>query len=716
MKGYGYKISRLLKLAKNFSVLCSFTFFNFSTANDCDRNGPLALIGGQGSAPYAAFIDSDLSVSPLSGLPPTGVTFRVAINSSGQGLIGGTNGLDAYAALVSPSGTVRSIPGLIAPGEIYTVAINSSGRGIIGGGHLDTNVPYAALISPGGTATPLSALPASGLIYGVAIEESGRGIVGGIGPLNSAYAALVSRTGTVTPIAGLPANGGIFWVAVNDSGTRFIGGKDNTSVYAAFVTPHGSLAPISGLPPGLLYSVAINNAGAGIIGGSSSTLPYAALVAPNGSTTTISGLPSTAGIIYNTAINESGTGLIAGFSTTGPFGAFISPTGSLKPLKGLPNGPGFLDGAALHSSGIAFVGGTSSGEPFAALVAPNGHLTFLDGLPAEGEINSIGIAMLDGLVPKSIGPYDSWANTQFALSNTLTQHCMFHHRHDWQCCGCEQNSSIWVAPFGNYVREKGRQCIPSFSNEIAGVVLGFDYSWNRDLTIGAGLAYAYNDVHYSKHLGHATINQESVVLYASWERPCFYVNAALWGGLFQSSLKRNSLACITSKAKPNGWNLTPHLEAGTPLKFCACPNIIVEPFVAFDWANNWQVRYRENGASGFNIELDDIHATLLRSEVGCRFYQTLQYGWGLLLVEEKGSYVNRTSFHKGRHSASFKGACSSFDVETLSTKGQNHGLAELHFECVPSCLCDVYASFDYQGEFGSSFQSQTLSFTLGKNF
>jgi hypothetical protein len=166
-----------------------------------------AIMGGQGNAPYVAFIQSDGTVTPLSGLPPTGLTYRVDINSSGEGLIGGTNALNAYAALVAPDGTITPLTGLIAPGEIYTVSINNSGMGLIGGGHQISNVPYAATVSPNGTATSISGLPVNGLIYGVAIEKNGRGIIGGIGPANSAYAALVSPTGALTPLVGLPANG-----------------------------------------------------------------------------------------------------------------------------------------------------------------------------------------------------------------------------------------------------------------------------------------------------------------------------------------------------------------------------------------------------------------------------------------------------------------------------------------------------------------------------
>lgn len=692
-------------------LLCHF-FANTVFAD----SGPLAILGGQGNAPYAAFLQPDGSIIKLNGLPPTGLTYRVGMNVSGHGIVGGTNGLNAYAALVSPAGALDPIAGLIAPGEIYTVAINKTGNGIIGGGHLNTNVPYAALVSKHGIATSLS-VPLSGLIYSVALDNSGEGIIGGIGPSSSAYASLVSSSATVAPLAGLPTSGAIFWVAANNSKTRFLGGQDSTSVYAAFVDPNGSLQPISGLPLGLNYSVALNASGNAIMGGTSLTLPYAALVARNGSVTTLSGLPATAGKIYNVAINDSGTGLIAGFSTAGPYGSLVAPDGALTPLIGLPTGDGFLDGAALHSSGVGIVGGTSFNAPFAALVAPNGTLTYLNGLPSNGEINSIAIAMLDNLVPKSIGPFASWANTQFTLADTLTQHCIIHHKNTDPCVCCDQeSSSLWLSLFGNYVHENAQHAIPSFSNTISGVLLGLDYHGIQDVVAGGGLAYAFNYVNYFKHLGHAEINQESAVLYASLNKSHFYMNAALWGGAFQSSNKRRSLTFITSKAKPTGWNLSPHLELSAPFFMTACQRFVIDPFVTLDWVHNWQYHFHERGASGFNIILNNQYAAIFRSEIGLRFFEHLYYRWGRLIIEEKVSYVNKTPTHKGHGTASFIGANSSFGVETFNPSTQNQGKVQLHAECIPCDLNDIYGSFDYQGEFGSCFQSHMLTLTLGKDF
>ena len=691
-------------LAVMFSCVCQALFGANPTSE--------GLIGGQFDFPYAALVRPDGTVQKLDGLPPTGVTFRVAMNRSGEGLVGGTSGVDAYAGRVFSNGALKEVEGLIAPGEIYSVAINKSSSGIVGGGHLNTNVPYAALVSREGIATSIAGLPASGLVYGVAIDPTGAGLVGGVGPLDSAYAATVTPSGILTPVTGLPTNGGIFWVAVNDSQQKFIGGKDGVSVYAAFIDPNGSLNPVADLPAGLLYSVGLNSSGRAIIGGASLNLPYAALVSSNGTATPLTGLPDTAGIIYNVTLNNAGTGLIAGFSTEGPFGAFVTPNGTLRPLKNLPEGPGFLDGAAIHSTGIALVGGVSNGDPFAAVVAPNGTLTYLKGLPQHGEINTTAISTLDHLVPKSIGPFTSWVNTQFTLSNALTQHCGFHHRNQ---CACEEPAcTLWVSLFGNSLREKRRHHSPSFSNAISGVVLGYDFNRFPDLALGAAVAYAYNDVHYSNHFGHASLNQESAVVYATLNKCHFYLSGALWGGYLHGYNKRRSFEQISSRSHPTGWNLAPHFEIGFPLG-TPCPHVSFEPFAAFDWVNNWQRHLREHGSSGFNIVLKNQHVSILRSEVGLRLYQTFNRSCGCFILQEKASYVNRTALHKGSCSTHFVGSASNFDIETIASSGQNRGVAEVHIEWQPSNQ-NFYTALDYQGEFGSSFYSNMLTIEVGKTF
>lgn len=719
---------------RNILALCALCNFSFSSVFAAS-NIPTTILGGQGPAPYAGLLDNGI-VKPILGLPSTGLTYRVAINESGYGLIGGTSGTDAYASFVDPKGRLNPISGLMSPGEIYFVALNQDKIGIIGGGHSGTNTPYAALVAPTMTSTrltPFTNLPANGLIYGVAIDSSGDGIIGGTGPAGSAYAALTNQNGTLTALPGLPTNGTIFWVATNDSKTRVIGGNNSANAYAAFITPNGLLTPIPNLPAGTVYSVDINSSGETILGGVASNTPYAALVSPDGVTHTLVGLPTSPGIIYNTAINASGTGLIGGFSASGAYGSLVSPTGKLTPLLGLPVGAGFVDGLALHDAGVGIVGGTINNVPFAALVAPNGVITYLDDLPANGEINSISIAALDSLQPLSIGPFSSYVNTQFIFSNVLTNHTMINRsdlfKNSFYPCynnycedpsyykrECEDSYSTWLSIIANYTCEKSRGNIPAFFNRVLGAMAGVDYSEIDDLVVGGALAYAYNQVDYRKDLGSSYINQEAAVLYANYNISNIYINGAIWGGLSQTDSKRKSFGMITSRSRPNGWSVSPHLELGSSLSLDSCENTLICPFIAIDWANCWQKSYHEHGSSGFNLKLEQQYGGILRTEIGMRFFKSFDYKWGQLVLEHKFSYANRIPTYYKKTKAAFAGSFSTFNIDTLSTDSLNLGIIQFHAELIPTIETGFYSSLDYQGEFESSFMSNTVTFSIGRNF
>ena len=143
---------------------------------------------------------------------------------------------------------------------------------------------------------------------------------------------------------------------------------------------------------------------------------------------------------------------------------------------------------------------------------------------------------------------------------------------------------------------------------------------------------------------------------------------------------------------------------------------MLEPFAMFNWANIWQFHLHEHGESGFNIVLGDEYSSLLRSEMGIRFYEVCTCRWGRLIFEEKGSYVNKTPFNASASSAFFIGSISSFGLETFSSNTQNLGVAEVSCNFVPSNPKSLYGSVNFQGEFGSSSQSYTLVLEAGKDF
>ena len=738
------------------------------------------IIGGLDNGaldPYAAIVSNEGVATAISGAAVpvgSGAILSVAVNTSGAGIIGGRdNGdVDPYVALVSPTGVTTALTGGALPvgsGEILAVAINESGAGIIGGQDSSATPVYAALVSSAGVTTALTGAPiptGSGNIRSVGINDSGAAIIGGGENTSTPYIALVSSAGVRSALSGPAATTGagiIFDVAINNSGAGIVGGQDNgfATPYAVLVSNTGVRTALTGAPApvgdGSIRAVAINDSGAAIIGGqdNGSSTPYVALVSSAGVRSALSGsaLPAGNGIIRSVAINSSGAAIIGGqegFSTAA-YAALVSSAGVTTSLSagGVPL-LGNINSVAISDTGVGLIGGsdTSTGEAFVALVSPTGVVTPLTGSALPIGVSFIqdvdisnAIDIMDAFVPQSFGGGSSFANSLFALTSQVSQsHYGYQHKAPynkasnspdfsqevglladatdsirWNTpCTEDAKYSLWAIGFGDYVRQKKSGSFPKMKNWIGGAMIGFDYRGFENGVIGLGAAYAYNSITLSGNGGNAKTHQEFLTVYGSWNRKYFFINLALWGGLYQSRNTRRTMN-MTAKANVDGWLLSPHLEISTPF-YGKEPWFVIEPFVMFDWANNWQDGFKESGASGFNIVVGNQYSSLLRSEAGLRFYQSLGYTWGSVILLQKGSWVNKKPFHANSTTASFVGSASSFGIEVFSNKTQNLGAIEFSAQFIPCKKKYPYGALNYQGEFGSTFQSHLISAEIGKNF
>ena len=724
-----------------------------------------AIIGGRdngNTTPYIALVSPNGVTTALTGIAlPTGngSIQSVAINGSGSAIIGGGDNSIPYAALVSPTGVTTALSGPALPigtGSIQSVAINDSGSAIIGGG--DNSIPYAALVSPTGVTTALSgpALPiGTGSIQSVAINDSGSAIIGGTDDSilpNAPYAALVSPSGVRTPLSGpaTPILGGqITSVAVNNSGAAIIGGQDNgNTLYAAFVSPTGVTSTIAPIPggTGLISSVAINTSGSAIIGGVDGFpfIPYAALVSPTGATQVVGNLLPT-GFINSVAINDSGAAIIGGGDGVSlAYAAVVSPSGVATSITGpgVPTGVGYIATVAINASGSAVIGGqhVNSSDPYVALVSPTGVATALTGpgLPVGiGRISSVAIA--DQIDPKSFGSGNTFANSLFALStNVLDNHLKRPQERELELLNgdgmagltadardvirptssCQEVSpkyALWAAPFGLYAHQKKGNTFPGIRNRSVGGMIGFDYlGWER-VILGAGGAYAYQDVGYSNNFGKARVNQEFLTLFGSWHQKYIAIQGALWGGLYQMDNSRKTVGIITSTSHVNGWIFSPHLKISTPFN-PKDKRVTIEPFVMFDWVNNWQGSIKESGKAGFNLRMGRHYVSLLRSEVGLYLIESFQLKSGDLTFEESFSYVNNTPFNAKRVPAYYVGSISTFNLQMFNDRTINLGALRLRGRFVPCSLRFPYVYLTYLGEFGSKLISHSLALEVGKRF
>ena len=725
-----------------------------------------AIIGGEDSGtttPYVALVSPSGVATSLSGATPTGtgVIVSVGINDSGAAIIGGLdNGtIIPYAAIVSPSGFATKVTGATPTGngEIWSVGINASGAAIIGGQDNNNTDPYAALVSPSGFASALTgaAPTGNGQIYSVGINASGAAIIGGAdsGPVNP-YVALVSPSGFASTLTGAPP-AGIGWVnsvGINDSGAAIIGGNDNGFVpYAAIVSPSGFATKVTGAPPagiGQVTSVGINDSGAAIIGGQENgNIPYAAIVSPSGFATKVTGAtPTGTGQIYSVGINDSGAAIIGGLdNVTIPYVALVSPSGFATPLSGAtPIGNGEITSVGINDSGVAIIGGFDASilpnAPYVALVSPSGVATSLSGaIPTGiGKIYSVGIGIGDSILsmvdPKSFGPGNTFADPIFTLSTAVLENHLNRPKEgepsnatanltaDAQdiirpAPSCQETPTyvLWGAPFGLYAHHKKANPFPDLRDRSVGGIIGFDYLGWEGFVLGGGGAYAYQNIGYSNNFGKARVNQEFLTLYGAWHQKYIAIQGALWGGLYQMHNTRKTLGFISSTSHVNGWIFSPHVEISSPFQL-KDKRFAIEPFVMFDWVNNWQGSVKEHGKSGLNLRIDRHYVSLLRSEVGLHLLQSCQLKKGGLTFEESFSYVNKTPFNTKRMSTYYVGSISTFNLQMFSNRTVNLGAVRFNARFTPCSLKPPYVYLTYQGEFGSNLLSHTVALEVGKRF
>jgi len=705
------------------------------------NNSGNGIIGGKDNfGPiYAALVPT--SGNPLTPLtfPPIvaagGIINTVAINDSGNSLIGGqvqSGSIPAYVAYVSQGSTVVTLTltgGIATSGSISSVAINASGNGIIGGQDQTGSIPaYAALVSSSGIVTPLTltggGIATSGSISSVAINASGNGIIGGQDQTGSqpAYAAVVSSSGAVTPLTltgGMTTNGIVNNVAINASGNGILGGQDFTGsqpAYAALISPSGAVTPLALTGGGIatsgeILSVAIDTSGNGILGGQDQTgsqPAYAALFTSSGTVIplTFTGGMATSGWINSVALPLSPMEIIL------PLFHFI-PTGSLS-----GNNLVFAEYINEFASENAFyfipsnLDGTLNAALQSAAPTRNGISTYT----ASNNLFFLTTSFANYLRnQQTVQQTEPTTITQNAIPSDELLACLSFQNKPKQYC---QNKpfTLWFEAIGAWAHQKSQHQTVGFDPTTGGAILAFDDQVTPRWLVGGGITYLYTHIHEKKDQGHSNINQEDAFVYSSWDNQRFYVDMLVMGGAMQIHQVRNTTMTgfsFRSSSHPHGWQLLPHLELGLK-RFKTC-HFYLNPFVMLDWANAWQNSYTEKGDSPFNASQKSFHGSLLRTEAGLRFYETLFFDSWNLTFQEKISYVNTQSYNAGKVKAFLVGAPGSFTVETLSSS-VNLGVAQLAMSFAPLYSHFPATTIFYQGEFSAKYQSHQINLELAWQF
>ncbi len=691
---------------------------------------------------------------------------------------GDTNSGSAFAFSVDIASATATPIALSQSGAVSAVALAApfSGSGNVGllAGDDTTNF-FAYFLK--GDKTAVLAATGTGIIAASSSSSDASGSYGIFGgddgaanPSPIAYFMNFSSS-TVTSIS-MPsgAGGEIFSVAVSQNGNAILGGWDGTlsgDVLLAFTSTVSNpvATPIGGLfSTGRITGVAIDSQGVnGLLGGGDLTsgTPYAYTVNFSAGTATAITLPSSGTAVMNdvlaVAISNNGqVGLLGGTDTssrdlflylvTGISGASGSNPAIATNISISPA----IQGGGINSVSLDFLLSLLSSIPTIGLKGNNWTLADYINANAPDTASYFLPSQANGTLNEAL---ESAAPTRNAFSIFAMDNAVFYARsaltvrsqdsrllnrslrmqptaskgelgylaaRDDQLLSCSKKgrpNQIWGEIIGADAYQKSQQQTPKFQPLSFGFVLGYDYEKEDKGRIGGGLAYMYTHLIEKENAGHSNLNQELIFAYGLWNQHQFYINASIWFGIFQNKNVRNIHMTgfqFESKSHPRGLQFDPHLEIGYSGDFCD-DQCIIEPFYMIDWVHNWQPRYEETSKGPFKFGQNQLHSSMLRNELGLRFYEIFSYEVWKLTLQEAASYVNKKPYSVGSVNAYLVGAPGNFAVETLSWT-QNLGSAALQFLFEPMDSRYPSGMIAYRGEFGSRYQSHQVGMNVDWGF
>ncbi len=633
--------------------------------------------------------------SPIAGSGLDGIAL---LNRGTAYTVGGLDN-NVYQVNLRTGEVVKVTPSATPGATFANIALGSNGSSYTPGA--SSNLLYYVNLMTG-TVSPVtpSPAPAAGL-NDIALEmQIGNPTIGySIDNSNSTVYRIDLTTGSFYEVTEIPGTG-LISIALANNTTAYVTGNTANNIYRIDLTSGDytlvNPTPIAGA--GLKGIALANNTTAYVVGKLSNEIYRVDLT--NGSVTLVSAAPIVgASLNYISLALQVGTADLSGNNLN--FATYLNgyaPIPLLRLFALQEDIASALESAIPTRNAIPTFAAQTTQISFGKLV--NDHLGH--NRIAHQEISQSNPLALAHWQRNQTGLV---ADARDNLSGSQTP------------CKKETNFSPWIGGFGEYAKEKEQNQTPGFETGSWGLVAGFDGSGGDDpwLLIGGGGAYAQTHVHEANGAGHAHVEQGALAFYGMCIPSEWYFDFGLWGGLYRTHNDRNiSFPDIsgTAVSDTHGWQLTPHFEIGYDYvnKWFS-----IEPFAMIDWVICWEKGFEEFGAGLLNMGQEDRSCSLLRNELGFRFNEVLSYCWGSLVLREKGAYAYQKAFNTGPINAYVIGLPGSFSVTTF-TGAQNLAVGEFEAVFLPIANKYPYASFSYQGEFGSKYQSHQGKITLGLNF
>ncbi len=274
---------------------------------------------------------------------------------------------------------------------------------------------------------------------------------------------------------------------------------------------------------------------------------------------------------------------------------------------------------------------------------------------------------------------------------------------------------VWITGLGQFAHQVSENQNAPFNFISEGLLGGLDYTYSENTIVGASFGYAHSQIHDGRDMGKSNIPYYYLAFYGCFSINQFYLETSFLTAYHRIHNERYIVypgVDVKAVGTTSGWQIDPHVALGY---YFDTSWTSIEPFATLDFAANWESKMQEKGAGSLNITQKAHNSSMLQSQSGVRFYQSLCPSENLLGFKESISYINRVPFGTGTITSTITGAPTSITLQSL-TKVQNLAVIDLEIFALVGKSSDALISISYNGQFGANYISNEILFKLGKRY
>ena len=298
-------------------------------------------------------------------------------------------------------------------------------------------------------------------------------------------------------------------------------------------------------------------------------------------------------------------------------------------------------------------------------------------------------------------------NDTLYIRDTIT-HRMENVRHK---CPQKKNDGFWATPLAARTVQNTHNFEPGFAANSVGFFMGADGTLSSHYSIGGGIGYLHDDLHWKDGRGQSYTNSAYSAFYAKWETTHGYLQGGLIGGYnlykthrdiqFGTSLPIDRQA----KGSHHGAEGAGYLQLGAK----ATQNwISFSPFLSLDYLFLHENDFKEHGANSLNLFVESKNSALLSSQLGIDFWYRRVFSCCQTFTPyAELSVIRESRFLGRREDAKFEGICPMNIVGYYPSRTLGGAAAGLDWT-----FQGGEVSLSYQGKFGDKYSDNAVFLEL----